>query len=120
MGKENRNFPRTPVSMNIRLSESGDDMSIKFDISNLSEGGVFVKSSILWEPEQEFDLSFKLPGSDKEIKAKGKVARSEDTYSIFVPHEDDSSIPGMGIKFIEISEEDKALIREFVESLEKD
>jgi len=120
MSRENRNFTRTPVSMNIRLSESGDDMSIKFDISNLSEGGVFVKSSILWEPDQEFDLSFTLPGQDKEIKAKGKVVRSDDKYSIFLSQETDSSIPGMGIKFIEISEEDTALIKEFIESLKED
>jgi len=118
MSRENRNFTRTPVSMKIRLSESGDDMSIKFDISNLSEGGVFVKSSILWEPDQEFDLAFTLPGQDKEITAKGKVARSDDTYSIFVPEESDSSIPGMGIKFIEISEEDKQLIKKFLESFD--
>jgi uncharacterized protein (TIGR02266 family) len=117
MSRDNRNFTRTPLSMKIRLTESGDDISIKFDISNLSEGGVFVKSSILWEPDQEFDLSFTLPGQEKEIKAKGKVARSEDSYSIFVPQESDSSIPGMGIKFIEISDEDKALIKEFIESM---
>jgi uncharacterized protein (TIGR02266 family) len=116
MSRDNRNHFRAPVSMNIRLCESGDDISIKFDISNLSEGGVFVKSSILWEPDQEFDLAFTLPGQDKEIKAKGKVARSDDHYSIFVPEQNDSSIPGMGIQFIEISEEDKELIRKFLES----
>lgn len=116
-GRNNRTFKRALISLKIRLSESGDHISIKFDTHNLSEGGLFVKSSILWEPDQEFDLAFFLPNSEKEIKAKGKVARTDDKYSIFLSGHDDSSIPGMGIKFIEISEEDRQIIRDYINSL---
>jgi len=120
MGQNNRSFRRAPISLKITLSESGDDYSIKFDTANLSEGGIFVKSSILWEPEQKFDLVFKLPNSEKDIVAKGKVARSEDKYNLFLTADRDSSVPGMGIQFTEISEEDKDIIREFIKSEEND
>jgi uncharacterized protein (TIGR02266 family) len=119
-GRDNRNFKRALISLKIRLTESGDDISIKFDTHNLSEGGIFVKSSILWEPEQEFDMAFTLPNAEKVIKVKGKVARSDDKYSIFVPSSEDSSMPGMGIRFIDLTDEDKDIIRDYIDSLDSD
>lgn len=116
--KENRVFGRASISLKIRLSEDSDDVSIKFDTANLSEGGIFVKSSLLWKPGQVFNLSFTLPGFDKEIKVKGVVARSDDKYSIFT--ENDSSIPGMGIKFVNLSEEDRQIIKEFLSKLDSE
>lgn len=114
--KENRVFGRAAISLKIRLSEDSDDVSIKFDTANLSEGGIFVKSSLLWKPGQVFNLSFTLPGSDKEIKVRGVVARSDDKYSIFT--EMDSSIPGMGIKFVDLSDEDRKIIQDFLSRLD--
>lgn len=114
--KENRVFGRASISLKISLSENSDGISIKFDTANLSEGGIFVKSSLLWKPGQSFNLSFTLPGFDKEIKVKGVVARSDDKYSIFT--ENDSSIPGMGIKFVDLSDEDRQIIKEFLSKLD--
>ena len=47
---------------------------------------------------------------------KGVVARSDDKYSIFT--EIDSSIPGMGIKFIDLSDEDRKIIKDFISQLD--
>ena len=116
MEKKQRVFGRAPISLNISLSEDSDDIRIKFDTANLSEGGIFVKSSLLWEPGQVFKLSFTLPGTEKEINVKGIVARSDDKYSIFT--ENDSSIPGMGIKFIDLSDEDRLIIKDFISQLD--
>lgn len=116
--KENRIFDRTAISLKIRLSEDSYDVSIKFDTANLSEGGIFVKSSLLWKPGQNFNLSFTLPGSDREIKVKGVVARSDDKYSLF--SENDSSIPGMGIKFVGLLDEDRKTIHDFLSRLDSD
>ena len=44
MEKKQRVFGRAPISLKISLSEDSDDISIKFDTANLSEGGIFVKS----------------------------------------------------------------------------
>lgn len=119
MAKDHRIFRRAPISLKIRMSESGDDISIKFDTANLSEGGIFVKSSLLWEPTQEFDLSFLLPDNDKEICVRGVVVRNEDKYSLIIDADEEESIPGMGIKFIDLSEEDRMAIREYIDSLTK-
>lgn len=116
MARENRVFGRAQISLKIRLSEDSDGINLKFDSANLSEGGIFVKSSLLWEPGQIFNLSFTLPGSDREIKVRGIVARSDDKYSIFT--ENDSSIPGMGIKFLDLPEEDRLFIKDFISKLD--
>lgn len=119
MGRDHRLFRRAPISLKIRMKESGEDISIKFDTANLSEGGIFVKSSILWEPTQEFDLSFILPDHEHEIHVKGIVVRNEDKYFLISDHDEEESIPGMGIKFIDLSEEDRMAIREYIDSLTK-
>ena len=117
MEKKQRVFGRAPISLKISISEdTADDISIKFDTANLSEGGIFVKSALLWEPGQVFNLSFTLPGTEKEIHVKGVVARSDDKYSIFT--EKDSSIPGMGIKFVDLSDEDRLIIKDFISQLD--
>ena len=113
---ENRVFGRAQISLKISLSEDSDGINLKFDSANLSEGGIFVKSSLLWEPGQIFNLVFTLPDSDREIKVRGIVARSDDKYSIFT--ENDSSIPGMGIKFLDLSEKDKQIIKDFISKLD--
>ena len=112
MEKENRVLQRTPISFKISLSESADDENIKLDATNLGEEGIFVRSSLLWKPGQTFNLSFTLPGFDKEIKVKGVVSRSDEKYSIFT--ENDSSVSGMWIKFADLSSEDRQLITEFI------
>lgn len=117
MGRDNRFYRRAPISLKIRMNESGDDISLKFDTANLSEGGIFVKSSLLWEPTQEFDLSFVLPDHDKEIRVKGVVVRNEDKYFLIGDNDREESIPGMGIKFINLSEEDRLAIHEYIDSL---
>ncbi len=113
MGSEKRKFNRKNMTLNIKVRESGDDYSIDFNIKDLSEGGIFIKSSLLWEAGEKLDLVFSLPGTGRTIKVHGEVARAEDTYFIVNedPHED--PIPGMGIKFIDISEEDRQAIRKF-------
>ncbi len=114
MGKENRVFERKEISLNIKVKESGDDYDIDFPIVDLSEGGIFIKSSILWEPGQLFDLTFKLPGTNKVIETKGEVARAEDKYFLDNFSKSDDPTPGMGIKFIEMSEEDRQILRQFI------
>lgn len=116
MGLEQRSFGRAAISLNVRLTEESSDIGIDFGASNLSEGGIFVKSSLLWEPGQIFRISFVLPGAEKEINVRGVVARSDDKYSLFA--ERDLSVPGMGIKFLDLSAEDRQMIKEFVSKRE--
>ncbi|HOW51599.1 MAG TPA: PilZ domain-containing protein [bacterium] len=114
MGKENRHFKRIEVTIRIRLKESDTDIAAAFDIKDLSEGGMFVHSPLLWEPGERFDLVFTLPGTDREIVAKGEVARAEDKYLLFPGCAACDPIPGMGIRFTQIAPADRARIKEFL------
>jgi len=114
VGKENRHFKRTEVTIRIRLKESDTDIAASFDIKDLSEGGMFVHSPLLWEPGEKFELDFTLPGSDRPITAQGEVARAEDKYLLFPGCAACDPIPGMGIRFTKISPADRAQIKEFL------
>ena len=116
MGKENRVFERKEISLNIKVRESGDDYDIDFPLVDLGEGGIFIQSSILWEPGQLFDLTFKLPDSNRIIECKGEVARTEDKYFLDNFSKKDDPTPGMGIKFVEMSNEDKEFLRQFIKN----
>ena len=116
MQQDHRAHKRLPVSLRISLQEDGEDISVNFSVIDISEGGLFVRSNILWEPGQIFFLRFSLPGSDHLISVKGEVARSEDKYFLFHDEDTKDPIPGMGIRFVDLSEEDREEIREFIES----
>jgi hypothetical protein len=113
VGKENRHFKRTEVTIRIRLKESDTDIAASFDVKDLSEGGMFIHSPLLWEPGKKFDLSFTLPGTGKEIRVLGEVARAMDKY-LLAGDPGQDPIPGMGIRFTKISPADRALIKEFL------
>ncbi len=117
---EQRQFKRAPISIKLRLRESGTDVAASFDSRDISEGGVFVRSSLLWEPGERFELRFTLPGAEREIRVTGEVARAEDKYLLFPDLADrQPPVPGMGIRFLDITDEDRRLIRQFLERTER-
>jgi uncharacterized protein (TIGR02266 family) len=113
VGKENRHFKRSEITIRIRLKESDTDIAASFDVKDLSEGGMYVHSPLLWEPGEKFELAFTLPGTDREIRAKGEVARAMDKYFL-AGNPGQDPIPGMGIRFTDISSADRRSIREFL------
>lgn len=115
MGKEHRRFKRAEIAIRIRLRESDTDIEASFALRDLSEGGLFVHSPILWEPGEKFELSFLLPGAGREIHTTGEVARAEDKYLLFPDATGQDPVPGMGIRFLDLSADDRALIREFLD-----
>lgn len=116
---EQRKFKRVPISIKLKLRESGTDVAACFDGRDISEGGVFVRASLLWEPGERFELRFVLPGTDREIRVNGEVVRAEDKYLLFPALADRKPpVPGMGIRFLDLAEEDRRLIRQFLERSE--
>ena len=112
----NRIHKRATLSLKIALLEDGEDVSINFALIDISEGGLFVHSNILWEPGQIFFLRFTLPHENREILVKGEVARSEDKYFLFFQEDQKDPIPGMGLKFIDLLEKDRETIKAFIEN----
>jgi len=73
-------------------------------IVNISKGGVFINTPRPLANDSEIEIEFVLPRADKKIRAKGKVKWAID--QVDRPDGTPGIIPGMGIKFIEISKED--------------
>lgn len=115
-----RRFPRTMVR--ILMDDEGDDTfkfildkegseTYLFDYStNLSEGGIFVKTSKKLPLNATIHLRFYLPNSDRLIEATGRVAWvNTDAGS--------SPGPGIGIQFVKLSPESLSIIQEFIRGL---
>ncbi len=77
---------------------------------NISASGLFIPTVNPKNVGERFNLKFKLPNSDKEIVVLAEVVWNRE-YS-----ESEEFEPGMGIKFIQIPDEDAELIRKFVDS----
>lgn len=77
---------------------------------DISEGGVFVVSYLTEAVGATVTLELGFP-ADLVIHAKGIVRWVREPRDL-----DDNEPPGMGIQFVELSEQDRGLIREFVEN----
>ena len=96
------------AEMRIDVTFEGDHNFFNGFSENISEGGLFVATYNLMKAGAQIALEFTLPGSERTIKCTGEV-RWTRVYS-----ESSDSPPGMGIKFVDLSESDAAFIHEFV------
>ncbi len=76
--------------------------TILFDTADLSLGGAFMRSSLLFEVDEELGLELSLT-PDRTVRARGKVVR--------VVREEPA---GMGIAFTALDEADAEVIRVFL------
>jgi uncharacterized protein (TIGR02266 family) len=79
--------------------------------SDISEGGLFVATHSLPPVGCEIEVRFSLPAGP-ELRTRGIVRWLRDT------HEPDSAPPGMGVQFSALAEEQRTLIRAFVDQWE--
>lgn len=101
-----RRHERRTVELPITVSDAANRVVavIQFSTQDLSAGGAFVRSHLLFEIGEVLSLQFSLPDG-RSIRAKGKVMRvARDTG--------DDVVPGMGVQFQDLSDEDReALVR---------
>ncbi|RMG10828.1 MAG: hypothetical protein D6729_18965 [Deltaproteobacteria bacterium] len=101
-----RSSPRRAVSTEFRLGEEWGVGEIVLDSADLSAGGVFLKADLLFEPEEEIELQFTLPASERVIRALGRVVRTQ--------HGGEGRPSGMGIQFVRLDEADRKALTEFL------
>ncbi|MFO8057132.1 MAG: TIGR02266 family protein [bacterium] len=77
---------------------------------NISAGGMFLITQDPYPAGTTFRISFGLPQDGKTVEATGRVVWSRRQK------ENPERQPGMGIEFLEIEEQDRQRIREFVYS----
>ena len=79
---------------------------------NISEGGVFIATHQVFPIGTEFELTLKI--GDKVIHPTAKVVWVREP-SPFLPDDID---PGMGLQFVNLTEEEKRIIEEFIKKKE--
>ena len=104
--EDKRRHERHTLELPITVSDAANRVMaiIQFDTQDLSEGGAFVRSNLLFEIGETLSLAFSLPDG-RSVRASGKVVRvSRDTG--------DDTVPGMGIMFVDLGDADReALVR---------
>ncbi|MFO8057898.1 MAG: TIGR02266 family protein [bacterium] len=104
---EKRKYPRVPISVRVVNITSGNFSY--YLATNISRGGMFLKSAEPLAEGTDLTLQFELPDQEKKIQLKARVLRNQKSAPGF-PHPS-----GMGVKFTELEDQDKAAIQKFVE-----
>lgn len=76
---------------------------------DINEGGLFIETEKPQPTGTEVAMHFGLPGSDESLRTVGRVVR--------VSSGDESTPPGMGIVFDDLSDEDRQKINALIRSL---
>ena len=100
-----RRYARSAVELPVTVADANNSVHghIQFDTQDLSVGGAFVRSDLLFEVGEELQLDFTLPDG-RAVRARGKVVR-------VARDSGDDVIPGMGIQFVALSDADRDAIR---------
>jgi len=109
--KENRKHPRTPVILKVDYRDV-DTFFTSF-AENLSEGGMFISTNRPLDPGTTLFVEFLLPDSSVTVKTRAEV-----TWSRKSPKSAEKK-RGMGIKFEELSNQDKSRINVMVERMKR-
>ena len=90
---------RAVFPVTVRTTGGKTEGAIHLDSADLSEGGAFLRSELLFEIGDTLELAIPLP-SGQQIKATGRVVRVSQSRGR-------ESAPGMGIEFIQLSLADR-------------
>jgi c-di-GMP-binding flagellar brake protein YcgR len=104
-GSNKRKHERRAFELPITVSDAANRVVaiIQFSTQDLSLGGAFVRSHLLFEINEILSLQFSLPDG-RQVRAQGKVVRvSRDSG--------DDVVPGMGVQFIDLPDEDRAALQ---------
>ncbi len=99
------------ASAKIRITFKKASDFFRAYIGNLGTGGLFIKTTQTVPAGTALNLEFNLPDGDHLIQAKGKViwARSKE-------ESDERKPPGLGIQFVEMSDEDTNLLNNYIKT----
>ena len=112
---DKRGGDRTPVGLLVRLSYGSVDEFVDRFATNLSRGGVFIRTRSPKPPGTQVAFELKLSTGETVVKGLGTVlwSRAED------PHSNPPVAPGMGVQFTDLDEPSRALIEQVMEHREQ-
>jgi Tfp pilus assembly protein PilZ len=99
-----RRYARCAIELPVTVADAEQSVTavIEFDTQDMSVGGAFVRSDLLFEIGEELGLTFALPDG-KQVKARGKVVR-------VARETGDEGVPGMGMEFVALLDPDRDAI----------
>ena len=104
--RDNRRFTRRSMIANINVIDGSSGEKIKLPSTNISPGGLFLESDLLYEVGEQIWLSFTLPGVSMSLRTRGKI--------VWVHKYPDDGNPkdqaGMGVEFLDLSDAEQAAL----------
>lgn len=102
--RDQRKFDRRPAALRVMVSTPGHRIQsgILLDSADVSEGGAFLCSDLLFEVGDLLNLEISLPDGHV-VKATGKVVRVSRSRG-------KETLPGMGIEFVRLAMNDRRAI----------
>ncbi|MFZ5470322.1 MAG: PilZ domain-containing protein [Myxococcota bacterium] len=110
MSGNQRRFLRKMLQVDFRAKDAQGAGQLQFAGADLSAGGTFLKSDLLFEQGEGFSLEFRVPGVPRLMRAQARVA-----WVRRFPSEEEPA--GMGIEFLTMSEEDRSVLVRYLETL---
>lgn len=106
---ERRGFLRKPLKVIVRLTGEVGEGVMHFASADVSEGGVFIESDLLFEMGDIVKVEFSLPGETESIKVKGRVVRINKEKV----EKGDDLTAGMGLRFIDLDNKSEEKIKRY-------
>ena len=102
--RDMRKFDRRPAELPVSVRAAGNQVEagIQLDSADVSEGGAFLRSELLFEVGEILHLEIPLP-SGQVVKATGRVVRVSRSRGR-------EAQPGMGIEFTRLALNDRRAI----------
>lgn len=110
-GGEHRQSERRELELPVYVGDAQNRVhgTIRFDTRDLSVGGAFLRSDLLFEVGEELDVEFQLPGGGT-VRARARVAHVARDHVDGVAQ----TAAGMGISFSNLSERDREAVRAYL------
>jgi len=106
--RDTRKHTRGSLELPVLVSDADSKVrtGIRFDSADVSGGGAFLRSDMLFEVGELLMLQFSLP-SGRTIRVRGRVVRATRENA---NGEAGRKTSGMGVEFVDLSAEDRAAI----------
>jgi c-di-GMP-binding flagellar brake protein YcgR len=106
--RQRRQHERKLVELPVVIEDAANRVrgKVRFDSRDLSVGGAFLRSDLLFEVGEEVRIDFGLPNGHR-VHGRGRVVR-------VARERDDGQEPGMGIEFIALTDQDREAVRAFI------
>lgn len=103
-----RRFVRRAIDVEFTVRDADDvhGGEIQFNGADVSEGGAFLRSQLLFEVGDRLDVSFTLPNDRNPIHVRARIA--------WVAQSETPGESGLGLEFFDLSAEEKQRVHTFI------